>query len=212
VGDARPGSRPYSVSAVMFTILFGLLLLCPLTAVAASEDEPLPFHLPTPEGWRTETIPFPLEFAPDLAYEGLEELRFSPGMFEEGHDEFWTYSFVWWLRQTDRPDIAAFGGELEAYFRGLAVAVSKAREFAFETLEVEVRIDPGEGGAFTGSAVVPDAFVTRGMVELNIEGSVRACGGDEWAVLFALSPQPRGHAAWETLRGLVGGFECPAAR
>ena len=42
----------------------------------------IPFSMPTPEGWRTETIPFPLEFAPELEYEGLEELRFAPGMFD----------------------------------------------------------------------------------------------------------------------------------
>src|SRR5262245_33462421 len=41
-----------------------------LFAVSAS------FQWPIPEGWQHETIPFPLEFAPDLPYQGVEELRF----------------------------------------------------------------------------------------------------------------------------------------
>ena len=47
-----------------------LVLSAPILAQDAPAPE-LPFHLPTPEGWRTETIPFPLGFAPELEYEGL---------------------------------------------------------------------------------------------------------------------------------------------
>jgi hypothetical protein len=60
-----------------------LLVLVPSFA-AADEDDYLPFYMPVPDGWRTETIPFPLDFAPELKYEGVEELRFSPWMFEGG--------------------------------------------------------------------------------------------------------------------------------
>ena len=35
--------------------------------------------MPAPEGWRSETIPFPLEFAPDLVYEGIEEIQIRSG-------------------------------------------------------------------------------------------------------------------------------------
>lgn len=48
-------------------------------------------HLPTPEGWREETIPFPLSFAPDLPHRGVELLRFAPGFLEQGQDGFWSY-------------------------------------------------------------------------------------------------------------------------
>ncbi len=58
-----------------------VLLLISVGVVAAAEEVAVPsFFLPTPEGWQTETIPFPLEFAPEIKYEGLEELRFAPGM------------------------------------------------------------------------------------------------------------------------------------
>ena len=49
--------------------LIPLLSLAPL---ATARDELLPS---TPEGWQYERIDFPLAFAPELDYEGFEELR-----------------------------------------------------------------------------------------------------------------------------------------
>ena len=53
-------------------ILLLVSLLIPAGAVAGDEDVATgSFFLPTPDGWRTETIPFPLGFAPELEYEGV---------------------------------------------------------------------------------------------------------------------------------------------
>ena len=47
-----------------------ILTLVPCGAMAAdAEPSQTEFYLPTPEDWRTETIPFPLEFAPPGEYE-----------------------------------------------------------------------------------------------------------------------------------------------
>ena len=62
-----------------------------------------PFTFPTPPRWRTETIPFPLEFAPELAYVGLEELRFAPGMFKAGAEDFWKSKSGWFITALMRP-------------------------------------------------------------------------------------------------------------
>ena len=114
-----------------FVRLAAVAVLLPFAVVSpcrpAQEGADLPFHLPTPDGWRTETIPFPLAFAPDLPYVGLEELRFAPGMFEQGSEEFWSYAFVWWVGPDEPHDLETMAGYLEDYFRGLARAV--AREF-----------------------------------------------------------------------------------
>ena len=67
----------------------------------AAEPAPAPepattaFDWPIPDGWRGETIPFPLGFAPELAYQGVEELRFPPGFLDPGASHFWSYAFVW---------------------------------------------------------------------------------------------------------------------
>ena len=45
-----------------------LLLLVPISVppVMAQDEAETPFFLPTPDGWRTETIALPLEFAPEI--------------------------------------------------------------------------------------------------------------------------------------------------
>src|SRR5688500_6206534 len=76
-------------SLATFALFFSLL--------PDARAEWLPFAWSVSPGWRTETIPFPLPFAPELPHRGLVELRFSPGMFKADSEELWTYSFVWWL-------------------------------------------------------------------------------------------------------------------
>src|SRR3954468_9210935 len=49
------------------------------------------FEWPKPEGgWKTETIPFPLDFAPTIPLQGVEELRFAPGMFKPEAPGYWS--------------------------------------------------------------------------------------------------------------------------
>ncbi len=180
-------------------------------SVAAATESPLPFSMPVPDGWRTETIPFPLGFAPDLPYRGLEELRFSPGMFVEGSPEFWSYTFVWWVEDDDPTETAALDAHLESYFRGLAAAVAPAREIdladaVFSTSLVSI----GEG-EFSGRAETPDAFVTGGQVRLNVRGSVVDClDQGRRAAIFSLSPQEPTHPVWRHLDAVRTGFRCRA--
>lgn len=61
---------------------------------AAAAD---PFVYEVPTGWKTECIPFPLRFAPSLAYSGFEQLHFAPGMFDPKSENYFTYLIFWWV-------------------------------------------------------------------------------------------------------------------
>ena len=62
----------------------------PATATTAAPTADAPATAPkqslpgweVPAGWRSEVIPFPLDFAPSLTHRGFEEIRFAPGMFD----------------------------------------------------------------------------------------------------------------------------------
>lgn len=190
---------------------FALLLL--LTLPASGQETEVPFSLPMPEGWRGETIAFPFEFAPELAYEGLEELRFSPGMFEPESEDFWTYAFVWWVPLATTLDAATLGSDLETYFRGLSKAVSGSQ--GFDPGEMDIRATlaaektQGDGHRFSGKVVTFDAFATREPVTLNVRIATRRCeAAERLVVFFELSPQPESHAVWRTLEGIAEGFRC----
>jgi len=60
----------------IFAILI-FLFLCPFLMKAQEEK---PILLPIPADWKYEKIDFPLDFAPEAASKGFEELRFAPGI------------------------------------------------------------------------------------------------------------------------------------
>lgn len=172
------------------------------------------FEWPVPAGWRTETIPFPLGFAPSIPYSGVEELRFAPGMFTAGSDELWTYAFVWWLDGDVAFDAATLNAELAAYFTGLSLAVEQREGFDPKDAAAVAKLapaGPAESGAarWEGTVSVYDAFVTHARVELNLEVRARRCAAQDRSVaLFTVSPQPKDHAVWAQLAALRDAFHC----
>ena len=162
--------------------------------------------LPTPEGWRTETISFPLSFAPDLEYRGLEELRFAPGMFDEGAEDFWSYGFLWLLEEPAELVPGRIEADLIRYFEGLAAAVRDSKELPKLALNLSGSLRR-QGDGLTGEVEAFDAFVTQRVVTLRVRvRTVAAPEGYKQAVWFALSPQPDGHPVWETLAEIRRGW------
>jgi hypothetical protein len=140
---------------------------------------------PVPAGWRSEIIPFPLDFAPSLAHRGKEELRFPPGFFDPAAGDYWSYAFVWRLDDVAQLDAAALGAELTTYFRGLTAAVDT--EHKITTPEQIVVRATGAGPSFQLAGHVFDAFKTSAPLDLTGTARRIACGaGALW--VFVLAP------------------------
>jgi hypothetical protein len=195
---------------------FVLLLLCAVVAIpgTAQESVEVPFYLPTPEGWRTETLAFPLDFAPQLEYEGLEELRFAPGMLQEGSADFWSYAFLWWVPEGTRFETERLQTDLEHYFRGLTTAVAETREFDPGAPVFDVQLESTESATpnhpqWKGTAATYDVFVTRKPIRLNVRIDIVPCSSQgHVAAFFQLSPQPPDYSIWEILDNLRHEFRC----
>jgi hypothetical protein len=142
---------------------------------------------PVPAGFRGETIPFPLDFAPAVAHRGVEELRFAPGFFDPAAAGYWSYAFVWRTEDAAALDAAGLGAELTAYFRGLIDAVDEAKAIADRgAIAVAATAAPGSA-RFTLTAHVFDAFKTKLPLDLTGWADRRACGsGALWR--FTLAP------------------------
>lgn len=183
-------------------------------APSAPPAEAGPFAWPVPAGWRTETIPFPLGFAPSLPYSGVEELRFASGMFTAGSEELWTYAFVWWLDGEVAFDATTLNADLAAYFNGLALAVEQREGFDPKDAAAVAKLAPAssaEAGVarWEGTVDAYDAFVAHARVELNLEVRAFRCAAqDRTVALFTVSPQPKGHAVWTQLAALRDSFRC----
>ncbi len=199
-------------TSLFSSILVGVaLVVAPLTT-AADDEVRIPFSLPTPDGWRTETIPFPLGFAPELDYTGLEELRFSPGMFTADAEDYWTYAFVWWIPLATDPGAERLQADLEAYFFGLTRVVARGNGFdpGNPTYEAALRgIEGSSPRRLRGRVVTFDAFTTRSAVELNVQVENLPCvKADHRALIFLLSPQDEDHEVWRSLERIRDGFRC----
>jgi hypothetical protein len=163
----------------------------PRPAPVSSPPAPAPSqHWELPAGWRTETIPFPLGFAPSIAHEGYEELRFPPGFFKPDAADYWSYAFIWRTEDAANLDAAALGEELTLYFRGLIAAVDDKQRITARD-QIVARATATEPGRFTLDAHVFDAFKTAQPIDLVGWAERRACGsGALW--LFVLAPATTG--------------------
>jgi hypothetical protein len=171
----------------------GVLLIASACGSAAHPPYPPPAPVPAwrvPDGWRSETIPFPLDFAPSLAHRGIEELRFAPGFFDPAAPGYWSYAFVWRTEDAATLDAAKLGDELTVYFRGLIAAVDKdGRITARDTITATAT--PEGATRFALRAHVFDAFKTA--LPLDLEGTAerRACEtGALWVFVLARAGSP----------------------
>jgi hypothetical protein len=176
---------------------------------AVGVTAPGTFRWATPEQWKSETIPFPLDFAPSLPYRGVEELRFAPHFFDPKAETYFSYSFAWLL--DGAPDAQSFSAEhlaqdLAVYFKGLAHAVDAAR---FDPHAHDARLEIANDGHYRGRVTTVDAFGDGHALALNVDGEIFTCGPRR-VVLFSLSPQPEGGGAWASLLEQRRTFQCTA--
>ena len=186
-------------------------------AAPSAEADAFPYHFQAPEGWRSEVVTFPLRFAPELGYEGHGDVRFAPGMFTAGADDFWTYSFVWWLPSSTEMTPERLSTDMNTYFSGLAALIMRSRELdvpdynasAHFTPSDEARRGASQNLSLKGRVETFDAFTTQSPVALNAHVDAIPCPDhDRLALIFAFSPQPYTHENWRALSEIKAGFHC----
>lgn len=176
----------------MRTLLLVLALGCsdkpakPAAKPLTSESPAAAWSLPA--GWKSEIIPFPLDFAPTIQHTGIEELRFPPGFFDPAAGDYWSYAFVWRTTDAAALDAAALGNELQLYFRGLITAVDEKKQQVKDKAAI-VASATGTGPRFELTAHVFDAFKTGQAIDLVGWAERRACEGGGALWVFVLAPQ-----------------------
>jgi len=167
------------------------------------------FEWAKPDDWKGESMTFPLDFAHELPLQGLEELRFAPGMFKPEAAGYWSYAFAWWLDGEPALGQAQLEQDLLAYFQGLITDVAKEKHFKVDPGRFRVRLRGASGApakeghnvqAFAGTAEIYDAFATGRPLTLNLEVWVWDCpvAGKRAAVVLA-SPRPTSEPIWRDL-------------
>jgi hypothetical protein len=158
----------------------------------APDPAPLPLaKWRVPAEWKEEVIPFPLDFAPTLAHQGVEELRFAPGFFKPGTPGYWSYAFTWRTTNAAKLDAATLAGELTEYFKGLITAVDEQKKQVKDTGAIVATATDVGKGRFTLAAHVFDAFGDGRAVDLIGFARRQSCdGGALWVFVLAPSGSP----------------------
>ena len=151
---------------------------------------PITGLLSSSSDWGEELFRLPISFAPELSYQGFEELRFAPHWSDPAHENFWTYLFVWCFE----PQVVIekqLNADIEHYFDGL--------------MNIERRTDEGKNhrtrsnlkkvqGGFRGEVELFDGFYTKLPIRFYVDVKANFCDHREMQLLrFEISPKNFDH-------------------
>lgn len=183
------------------------LLFCMIAVIGFSQDH----VLPSPKDWPTETINFPIEFAPHIPFIGTEELRFTPGWGDTQSDQLWSYCFLWWVRADSKLDAASLKKYLEEYYGGLVSRNIDRRHIPADKIVptvAHVVETKNSSKPFTATVDMLD-YLSQKPVQLLITVEVTTCDANKRkGFFFSVSPQPYNHPIWKEFNSIWSGFEC----
>ena len=191
-----------------FSILFFLVTFC--TSLYSTAQETTDLLLDVDEPWRSEQLTFPIRFAPSLDYKGIEEVRFAKGWGTPDSDEFWTYTFLWYLDEDPAITASAIEDDIEAYFDGLMTLVGKGSGLKdIPKANVIFVKSMNTTNTYIGKAKVFDAFFNKDIQELNIKATTGYClKTKKHTVIFTFSPKEFDHNIWQILDNIKLTVDC----
>ncbi len=172
------------------------------------------YLLPVPKGWQTEVFALPPDFAKQIPYKGVEELRFFPGWGDPNSEEHWSYAFLWSLDGKPDVDAHALQDNLKILYTGLVGRNIVPRKIPKEKLfPVEVNIQlaktsAGDLKTFAGTVHMLN-YINQTPMILNLRIHLKDCPDKTHSiVLFEISPKSADHPNWQKLDQLNTDFKC----
>jgi len=201
---------------ILTVLLVGSLLACETRKKDHYSAETFvpTYKLIVPENWTTETFSIPIEFAPSIPYVGIEEVRFAQGWGHSTSEDYWTYSYLWYLDGKVELNAETIKENLEAYYTGLVGRNIERRKIPKEklfpvkaTIEVTKTYE-GDLNTYKGSVHMLD-YMAQQPIKLNCLVHVRECPGkDNTFVFYEISPREETHPIWNTLNQIWKEFQC----
>lgn len=173
-----------------------------------------PYSLNIPDGWGVERFLIPIEFAPKIPYNGVEDLRFTPGWGNAKSDEYWTYFFLWYLDEMPFTNETTIQTNLNAYYTGLIGRNIEKRKipadklFPVKTSIEEVQTEQGDLKTYHGTIAMLD-YMEQRPITLNCIVHLKSCEGQSKGFIFyEISPKPLTDIIWTKLELLWRSFNC----
>ncbi|MEL6558980.1 MAG: hypothetical protein AAFQ94_12400 [Bacteroidota bacterium] len=179
-------------------ILITLLMLTSI-AVVAQDVQSIDILDADTAAWRKEVFTFPLGFAPEINYRGVEEARFPQGWIKTESDNFWSYVFAWKIDyQKDLP-VEELEKNIGLYYDGL-MRIADKKKTDPEIQEAVVLFVQTSETEYIGKIRTFDAFATKKPLTLNAKVIKYDCPDQrETIIVFRLSPKPFTNEVWSYL-------------
>jgi hypothetical protein len=198
--------------------LFLAILLLGLTGLFAQEQKANewkpPYKLTAPQEWRTELMAVPIDFAPQIPYKGVEDLRFAPGWGDATKEDYWSYCFLWHLDGEVKLNNEKLQQHLKDYYSGLVGRNIPRRNIPKEKLVptiatiIKNQHTKGDEATFSGTISMLDYMEQKPMV-LNCVIHVKTCPGpSKTLVFFELSPKSTSEKIWQDMNSIWENFSC----
>ena len=188
-----------------------LLLSCFLFFAGKAFCQQLEYALPQPEKWGKEKIAFPIEFAPLIPFKGMEEIRFTPGWGDIKSEDYWSYTFVWFVEGAPVISRDSLKQYLSQYYTGLYFANQKEsptgdRDF---THVQATKIAAANADKDTYEVKIATVnFLTKQALALNGRIHVRRYQAiNRTALLIEISPKDYKHPVWMGMDNIVSEFK-----
>jgi len=209
-----------STIILIFSIL--VLISCNKKSTKKIASQPVdlnkwiaPYFLDTRDGWSVEQFPIPIDFAPEIPYSGVEDIRFSPGWGNTVSDEHWTYCFLWYL--DGKPEITGeiLEENLASYYTGLVNRNMQSRQIAATkyikpvTSFKKIVAASGDSETYRGTIYMLD-YHKQEPITLNCAVHVKSCSeqADKSFLFFQISPKPITDPVWQPLEKIWTDFKC----
>lgn len=156
--------------------------------------------------WGVEEFHFPIKFAKEIDYEGVELALFPKGWISPDSTTFWTYVFVWNINLDKKLTAAIIEKNLETYFDGLSKDVNKEPcKILPKTTALFFEDKTAQGNLqFFGKVRIYDSFVTRDPLLLHAKVEQQYCEKEKKSyVTFRFSPKEFDHAIWKRLEKIA---------
>ncbi len=156
--------------------------------------------------WGKEIIEFPLHFAPQLNYKGVEDVRFPFGWENVDHPYFWSCIFVWDITLNKTLRTQEVEEHIQTYLDGLMAVVNEDDTIDIPKTKAhfkkKVRFKTPK--VYKGTIDVYDAFITKKMITLNVTVEGYYCISEKKSnLLFRVSPQNFRHTVWDALNQIT---------
>jgi len=173
-----------------------------------------PYSLAIPGGWDVERFLIPISFAPQIPYNGVEDIRFMPGWGNAKSNEYWSYAFLWYLTDSPLINSRIIESNLKVYYTGLISSNTKNSKIpadkiiATETSFKESELYKGDLKTFEGTIYMHD-YIAQKPIMLNCIVHVKTCpDSDKTFVFYEISPKPFRENVWQSLNQLWEDFDC----